>query len=278
MPSPEPSSEILLASTRRKAVASADIADVAGRLGVRFPEGYEAFLIEYGKGSLSNWVRINEPAEVERFTLWYRDFLREQIAGGNWFWDADGVLPPARAVETVAFGDTMNGDTLVFHPDDPDVIYALPRHQEVVYRIGRGLAEALDWLFLSGKLTRPMPRRLFEPEVDRDHQSWEVELPYDEVCRGLLDLGLHDEVVMDDPRDEFFQLLVREFGGTVTATGQGEDDGYITVISLTQDGEAVEVGDDEVAPTGVSIDRDPGPPTPKLRRLIAWLDGLEGED
>ncbi|WP_435017307.1 SMI1/KNR4 family protein [Tundrisphaera sp. TA3] len=276
MPSPEPSWEILVASTLRKPVDPAEIAAVAGRLGVRFPEGYEAFLTRYGKGSLSNWVRIKEPAEVERFTLWLRDFLREQIAGGRWFWDEDGVLPPSRAVEAVAFGDTVGGDTLIFHPDDPDVIYALPRHDDVVYRIGRGLAEALDWLFHSGILTRPILCLLFEPDVDRDTQSWQIDLPYEEVCRGLLALGLHDEVVNDGPKEEFFQVLVREFGGTVTVTGDDMDDEVFTVVSKTVDG--VEVDPDEVEPIDVTIERDPGPTTPNLRRLIAWLDQLEGED
>ena len=70
-----------------------------------------------------------------------------------WFWDtAESVLPQTRALECVLIADTTDGDELVFHPDQPNRIYVLPRYDETSYIAGDGLWPAIQWLLTSGVL------------------------------------------------------------------------------------------------------------------------------
>ena len=243
----------VLVSEKLTPIPPAEVAEAAERLGVRFPEGYEAFVTTFGEGDLSGYLRIWPPRQVVQFTRWYRGFLKENLDDDNWCWDLGGVLEPDRVVESVAIGSTLDGDTIVFHPSDPDTLYALPRHQDVVYRIGRGLDEAIDWLLTSGKLTRKIKKRLFEPHAYRKKRRYSLGLPYAEVRRALLDLGVHDVVTLDSRAERCLELLVREFGGTVFASGARLDDEAALVV----------------------MDYEAGPTTPSLDRLNALLRALD---
>ena len=62
----------------------------------------------------------------------------------------------------------MDGDELIIHPKDPERIYILPRHQEIVLIAGDGLLSAIDWLCSSGTLTEAFAEREFEPFDSRN--------------------------------------------------------------------------------------------------------------
>src|SRR3954451_5668917 len=92
-------------------VTAEEVADSAARLGLRFPEGYAEYVTELGAGTLSGYLRIWLPRQVEDELAEHRRFLSE-----NFFWDGRAPPPPSRAAETVLLGDTLDGDSLVFHP------------------------------------------------------------------------------------------------------------------------------------------------------------------
>lgn len=81
-----------------------------------------------------------------------------------WFWD-DGrdVLTKEQALQSVIIGDTLDGDELIVHPDNPERVYILPRHSEGIHIAGDGLPTAIEWLCGSGALTEPFEERNFEP-------------------------------------------------------------------------------------------------------------------
>src|SRR5262249_10537917 len=130
-----------------KTVTPAEVAGSAARLGLTFPDGYAEYMAELGAGILSDYIRIWLPRQVEDALPDHRRFWAD-----HFFWDADGPLTPAGTCETVMLGDTIDGDTLVFHPDRPDDLFVLPRHDDQIYRIGPGLDTAIDWLCDSGVL------------------------------------------------------------------------------------------------------------------------------
>lgn len=183
------------------------------------------------------------------------------------------MLPPDRAAGSVHFGHTV-GDNLVFHPDDPDEIFAPPRHSAKVYRIGRGLDEALDWLFLSGRLTRKMPRRVFLPHTERRIESWSIGLPYTKARRRLLALGIHDDITEDDARQRNLELLVRDSGGTISLNGPERDEVFV-VVRKTING--VIVPPDDPEPSDLILDCDPGCRSPRLTSFLALAAELAGE-
>jgi len=81
-----------------------------------------------------------------------------------WFWDGgSNVLTKKQVLECIIIGDTLEGDELIVHPDNPERVYVLPRHSEDIYIAGNGLPAVIEWLCGSGTLTEPFVERNFEP-------------------------------------------------------------------------------------------------------------------
>jgi hypothetical protein len=256
-----------------RTVTPAEVAAGAARLGLTFPDGYAEYMAELGEGTLSDYIRIWPPRRIEKELPEHRRFWSE-----NFCWDEDGPLTPARTGETVLLGDTLDGNRLVFHPDRPDDLFVLPRHDDQIYRIGPGLDAAINWLCDSGVLDQTITFRYFEPYGERERIERSIHLPYPDVRDALLGLGLHDHVAFEErPEDQekvfdvkikvgdeyeeveledaSIKLLIKDIGGDVTVMN-----GSVFEPDLTE----------------VWISYVAGRDRTKLDRLIALLDELEG--
>jgi hypothetical protein len=127
------------------------------------PDGYREYVTTLGEGILGGtYIRIYPPwrivGPVDTVEEW-RERVREY-----WFWDkGKKILTKAQALESIIFGDTLDGDELVFLRADPDWIYVLPRHNKNIFKVGPGLSKAVDWLCGAGILTEAFKQREFEP-------------------------------------------------------------------------------------------------------------------
>ena len=264
---------IYLVSESLKAATPSEVADTAARLGLTFPDGYAEYVTELGEGWLSDDLQIWLPQEVEDQLPEYRRFFSE-----HFFWDEDSPLTPARAGEAVMLGHTLDGDSLVFHPDRPDDLFVLPRHDDQVYRIGPGLDAAIDWLCDSGVLTRPKTLRYFEPHGDRERIAWLIPLPYQVVRDALVGLGLHDHVAFEvrtEDREKVFDVMIK-----VGEEYQEVDAEHAQILLLIKDigGHVTVMNGPLFAPqsTRVFISHVAGPASTKLDRLMGQLAELEG--
>lgn len=129
-------------------------------LGVTLPRGYREYLTTLGEGVLGGcFVRVYPPRRVSGELEEWRERIR-----AYWFWDAGrAVLSKQRALESVLIADTVGGDELVFHPQEPGRLLALPAESGKIFVAGSGLLEAVEWLCDSGKLARRFRERVFEP-------------------------------------------------------------------------------------------------------------------
>jgi hypothetical protein len=140
-----------------------EVDQAESELGIKFPSGYREYVTRFGEGVLGGYyVRVYPPNRIlsgENNLREWRDRINEY-----WFWD-DGkhLLTKPRALESVIIGDTLDGDELVVHPNNPERIYVLPRNSETIYVAGDGLLPALQWLCSAGTLTEPFEQREFEP-------------------------------------------------------------------------------------------------------------------
>lgn len=144
-------------------VRAEDVAAAEAALGARFPTGYYDFITRYGRGILGGLVRIYTPADIVSGPNNVRDW-RARI-DEYWFWDASAaLLPKAKALECVAIADTVGGDELIFHPDQPDRLYVLAHDFDEAYLASEaGLEAAVDWFFTSGVIDEPFEDFSFEP-------------------------------------------------------------------------------------------------------------------
>lgn len=202
-------------TTRRAPVSAESLARLESACG-RLPSGYRDFMAELGVGTLTTWVRVHSPGRIAA----EQDEWRARI-GADWFWSDDGGtgLDQRRALECVRFADTLGGDELIAHPDDPDSMFVLPRNDERVWRAGTGLAEALTWLHESGRLTAPLALWYFEPWV-----SWArldaagTGAEHDAIVAAVEGLGLVERRADAGEEEDgpFTTLLLPAIGGLLT--------------------------------------------------------------
>jgi hypothetical protein len=130
------------------------------KLGIVFPQGYREYVTTLGEGVLGGtFVRVYPPWRITRELREWRKRIKQY-----WFWDqGKAVLTKKRATESIIIADTLNGDELIFHPEEVDRLLVLPRHYQDIFEAGSDLLEAVEWMCSSGKLTRPFKTRNFEP-------------------------------------------------------------------------------------------------------------------
>lgn len=146
----------------RRLVAVEDIKAAEKRLKTTFPQGYEEYATTLGEGVLSALVRVYPPWQVVNGLKDWRRRIRDY-----WFWgDSEQPIDQEQAQEFVVFADTMNGDEIIFHPDEPSRIFMLPHEDENVYEVGATLSEALTWACTSGVLCSPVSELVFSPNKE----------------------------------------------------------------------------------------------------------------
>jgi predicted DNA-binding WGR domain protein len=130
------------------------------KLGVSLPQGYRDYMKKLGEGVLGGtFVRVYGPRTIAKGLDSWRKRIKQY-----WFWDqGSAVMTKKRAVESVIIADTLQGDELLFHPEEPDRLLVLPRYKEKIFVAGSTLLEAVEWMCSSGKLTRRFQEREFKP-------------------------------------------------------------------------------------------------------------------
>ncbi|HEX8396414.1 MAG TPA: SMI1/KNR4 family protein [Pyrinomonadaceae bacterium] len=115
------------------------------KLNVTFPEGYKEFVTTLGKGEYCNHtthIRVDMPSAILSEYKEHQEFLDE-----FWFWeDGEDLLPKEKAIECIRICDTDAGDVVIFHPSNPNELFALPNGDDISYKIGSNLYEAFEWL------------------------------------------------------------------------------------------------------------------------------------
>lgn len=112
------------------------------RLGVRFPDGYRDYVTKLGKGEYCGFVWMYGPTEI----VADRDSRRSELAKHAQSWeDGFNVLSEERLPECIVIGASIDADLIVFHPDAPDALYELPRHDSTIYPVGASVGEVMAW-------------------------------------------------------------------------------------------------------------------------------------
>jgi len=146
---------------------SDEVTAVEAELNLAFPRGYKEFVTTLGKGEYcghNTAIRVEMPSEILSGYKKHRQFLDEY-----WFWEeGEDLLPKAKAIESIQICEDDVGDVVIFHPSNPNELFALPHEDDYSHRIGRDLYEALDWLVAEGSRAaggteESLKRRMFVP-------------------------------------------------------------------------------------------------------------------
>jgi hypothetical protein len=149
-------------------VPLAEVAAAEAELGFRFPTGYAEFMAALGRGEFNGFVNVFAPQDVRASVAQHRQTMEQYPE----FWsEGNLVLNGEERRRSILLANTIDGDMFVFLPSLPDTLYLLPRHNNLTYRVGEGLFEALDWFFTSGEYVAPAHTsfRYFEPFSNRGY-------------------------------------------------------------------------------------------------------------
>jgi hypothetical protein len=206
-------SGVYLVSGNLETVSSNDVASVEKQLDISFPPGYAEYVTTLGLGTYSGYVRVYMPSRIRDELSEFRERWNEY-----YFWDIGReVLEKQRVLESVIIADSIDGDEIIFHPSRPDMLYVLPRHDDMIYHIGSSLGEALHWMCKGSVLADSGDFDYFYPWKDRADLKFSrpgSDLPFTDLKDQFLTLGLHSHVIVD-AGERSFQLFVNEFGGDV---------------------------------------------------------------
>lgn len=142
---------VVVVSRHVAPVWGSEVDAVERDLGVVLPDGYRAFVTRFGEGVYCDLWRIYPPSRIrdeldQVRKAWAESFFEDQAGNRHWFFEgSEGILDPAALQESVALGDSINGDVLAFHSDRHDRIFILPRDTDVIEQVGADLTDLHRW-------------------------------------------------------------------------------------------------------------------------------------
>jgi hypothetical protein len=170
--------------------SEAEVDAAEAQLGVHFPVGYKDFVTKLGKGEYCGFVWMYGPAEI----VADRASRRAELTEYAHLWeDGFDVLGEDRLRECIVIGASIDADLIVFHPDAPDALYELPRHDSTIYHIGTSAEEAMAW-YRRERLKIGL--NYFDSRIDRQGEALPVylNLSLNEFRDWLRALGGYDHL------------------------------------------------------------------------------------
>jgi hypothetical protein len=216
-----PRPPVYLVNPQQNRASQGDVRDAERELKTRFPDGYAEFVTSLGQGLLCGFVRVYLPKRILDEVAEFRSRVQEYFC-----WEEGAaVLPKSRVVESICIADTINGDEVIFHPDDPARLYLLPHDSETIFQIGSSLDAALDWILESGELMDRPASRYFDSGIGGQRIEFAVIKKRPSFARlktALLKLGLHDHLhEVSGRRSKSLTLFIKAIGGSVSCRGPG---------------------------------------------------------
>lgn len=134
-------------------------------LNIVFDQDYKEYVLKYGSGILGGtYVRMYLPETIIMTNEDWKSRITEY-----WFWDeGKEILTKEEVLNSVRVGDTFDGDEIILLKNE---YFILPRHSEMIYKLGNTLEEMITWLCSSGILTDAFSEREFEPFDPNDLQN-----------------------------------------------------------------------------------------------------------
>ena len=180
---------VYLVTDKLQIFSMAEVEAAETHLGTRLPTGYREYVSTLGEGEYCGFVQIYGPQHLANNHVSYRSSLVKLV---DCWEDGFDVLGRERIPECIVIGATIDADLIVFHPEAPDALYELPRHDSGIYRLGASLEEALAW-YCQERLKIALS--YFESRVGRTRGvPHDLKIPLDELKDWLVQFGRYNHL------------------------------------------------------------------------------------
>lgn len=116
-----------------KPILDAEILKVEIQLNIIFPSEYKEAARAFGAGEFSIiFLRIFTPEQI--MNIWTHE-SSDRLAE-FWFWEGSPeILTQEKAIECIPFFGHGGGDSILFHPSDPNMWFILPHGEEQIITV-----------------------------------------------------------------------------------------------------------------------------------------------
>jgi len=127
-------------------------------LDTEFPPGFGEFMLKFGMGEYSGYLRPYGPdLIVSELSANRENFVTD-------YWTEGKLrLTDAERAALIPFADTIDGDMFAFLPKKPKQIYVLPRQSQQLFKTGPTFIHLLNWVTESGEIVEPIDLKSFQP-------------------------------------------------------------------------------------------------------------------
>ena len=178
-------------------------------LETEFPAGYDQFMLKFGKGDFSGYLRPYDPDRVVSELASNRELLTED------YWDRGKLrLTREERMKLILFADTIDSDLFAFPPGAPKEIFVLPRQDNQIFKTGPTFLDLLNWVADSGEIVQPFRAKFFQPWNDGASLRLDnPNNPHDVAQMKAIfeSIGSADYVVLGE-KEESIDFFVRKFG------------------------------------------------------------------
>ena len=215
--------DIYIVSHKRISLPQDEIAGLKRPSNCKFPDDFCDFLQTMGPGEYCGTFFFLKPADLLSGQATFH-----QVLSDNFPFNRDkSALSQEEALRSTWVGRTLDGDELVYRAEGNAGFYLLPRHSDVILRIGSTIVEVLEWFAFAGILYRPQNFPWFCTFKDRCrlHLASEDELNHVEAL-SLIDSAFGVSRAGLDENEEFSLHFSKEISGYVHVYGEDLDFHY----------------------------------------------------
>lgn len=129
-------------------VPEAEIVALEKDIGTALPASFRNFLLEIGGCWYCSVITTYVPWVI-RERIGFFDY---NVEHKFYPWQNPDVLPLEKLVNCICIAGTLDGDSIVFLPDDLNKYFILPRHKETVYSFNGSYESLIEWIVYGGQL------------------------------------------------------------------------------------------------------------------------------
>jgi hypothetical protein len=200
---------IYVVSDKLAPVSQVQLDKARATLDTEFPPGFDEFMLKFGKGEYSGYLRPYDPDSI----VSELSSNRESLATDFWT-EGDLRLTDAERASLIPFADTIDGDMFAFLPKKPKQIFVLPRQNQELFKTGPTFIHLLNWVTDSGNIVERIDLRSFQPW--NEHASLRMISPehayeVDEMETLFKTIGSPDYQVRGKKPDSI-DFFIRKYG------------------------------------------------------------------
>jgi hypothetical protein len=224
--------DVYLVSTDLLLATLSEIEALEQELAIKVPPGYTEFMTTLGFGEYCYNLVVYPPQQI---------LSEYRAAQASWqdyyFWeDSADVLTKEEIIQSIIFGQSFDGDKIIFCPAKPSQLFVLPRHDLDIYSIPSNFFEPLEWYdSQNNRVYSPINFKFFTPYQNRSFLTFSNPQENVEVAaltKILYEFFTDSAIPQFQPYGSVLMLFMASIGGQIHISIRDPEEKYASSIQI----------------------------------------------